>query len=305
MIALIKESIKRKFIITTFALIIFLITLSFPKEENPNQYTTISYQKGDTSPIYLLDNTSYVVRTDMYIEGYDSIEKAKYILSMLTIDDKNANYIPSFFNPIIPKGTKIISIDIQDTTIKVNFSKELLSIPEELEEKLIQCIVYSLTEIDSIDGVIIYVEGNILENYPNSQKKLPLRLTREIGVNISYQMNSLKNVAKTTIYYIAKEKDCSYYVPVTILENNEKEKIEIIIEHLKNSPNDKTNLMSYLNATTELSNYEILESQVLLSFTNLLYEGISADEIIEEVKYSIALSIKDTLNIDNVIFLNE
>ena len=127
---------------------------------------------------------------------------------------------------------------------------------------------------------------------------------RDIGVNKIYDIESVKNVTKTTMYYIAKEQDTSYFVPVTILENNDKNKVEIIIEHLKSLPNEKTNLMSYLNASTELSNYEILESQVLLSFSNLLYEGLASKDLLEEVKYSISLSIEDSLNVENVIFLN-
>ena len=69
-------------------------------------------------------------------------------------------------------------------------------------------------------------------------------------------------------------------------------------------PHEKTNLISYLNASTQLSNYEILESQVLLSFSPLLYEGLASDEILEEVKYAISLSMKDSLNVKDVIFVN-
>ena len=95
----------------------------------------------------------------------------------------------------------------------------------------------------------------------------------------------------------------NYYVPVTLLENSEKNKVEIIIERLKSMPNEKTNLMSYLNASTELTNYELLEEEIKLSFAPLLYEGLASNEILEEVKYSISLSMKDSLNIQNVIFL--
>ncbi len=301
---MIKESIKRKFIITTFALLVFLMTLSFPKNEPENSFVSVHYESDNTSPIYLLNHAEYVSRTSMHIEGESIEEEAKNILSILTIGEKYANYIPTLFEPIIPKGTKIISMDLQDTTLKINFSKELLNIPKNMEEKLIECIVYSLTEIKGVKGIIIYVDGKLLETIPNTTYKLPPLLTRNIGVNKIYDIESVKNVTKTTMYYIAKEQDTSYFVPVTILENNDKNKVEIIIEHLKSLPNEKTNLMSYLNASTELSNYEILESQVLLSFSNLLYEGLASKDLLEEVKYSISLSIEDSLNVENVIFLN-
>ena len=61
--------------------------------------------------------------------------------------------------------------------------------------------------------------------------------------------------------------------------------------------------MSYLNASTELTNYEILEKEVTLSFNDYLYEGLANEELKEEVKYSISLSMMDTLNVETVTFL--
>ncbi len=301
---MIKESIKRKFIVTSFALLVFVLTLSFPRTKESTGVTSIAYQSGSTSPIYLLDESNYVARMNMHIDGNSPIDEARNRIETLTIGSKLANYIPTLFEPILPENTKILTIDLQDTTLKINFSKELLSIPKGLEEKMLECLVYSLTEIEGVKGIILFVEGNILEKLPNSDKSLPPLLTRDIGINKTYELSSIKNVSKTTIYYIAKTNQTSYYVPVTVLENNDKDKIEIIIEHLKSLPSEKTNLMSYLNASTELSNYEILESQVLLSFSNLLYEGLAAENILEEVKYSIALSIEDSLNVESVVFLN-
>jgi len=300
----IKEHIKRKFIITTFALIIFLVTMSFPSIEEEIKNVTISYTNGDTSPIYLLDGNSYVARTSMVLAQESTLDMAKEIIAILTIGSKNSTYIPNFFEPIIPKDTKILSIDLQDKTLKINFSNEFLKIPNGLEEKMIECLTFSLTEIKGINGIMLFVDGKTLEKIPNKDAPLPPILTRNIGVNKVYNLNSLKNVSKTTIYYMAKEQDTTYYVPVTLLDNNEKSKIEVIIERLKSMPIQKTNLMSYLNASTELTNYEILEQEVLLSFSPLLYEGLASNEILEEVKYSISLSIKDTLNIEKVSFVN-
>jgi len=300
----IKEHVKRKFIITTFALIIFLVTMSFPNVEEEIKNVTISYTSGEPSSLYLLDKNSYVARTDMILTEKDTLEEAKERIEILTIGSKKSAYIPNIFEPVLPKDTKVISIGTQENVLKINFSKEFLNIPKGKEEKLMECLVFSLTEIDGINGIILFVEGTLLEKIPNSESILPPILTRDIGANKIYNLESLKNVSKTTIYYVAKDGETSYYVPVTLLDNNEKNKVEIIIERLKSMPNPKTNLMSYLNASTELSNYELLEDEVLLSFSPLLYEGLASNEILEEVKYSISLSIKDTLNIEKVSFVN-
>jgi len=301
----IKEHIKRKFIITTLAIFIFLITMSFPEVEKDIQNITISYNNTDPSPIYLLDQSSFVSRTNMILQGKDTLSIAKEMIEVLTIGNAKSEYIPSFFEPILPKDTKILSIDIQDNVLKINFSKEFLKIKQGYEEKMIECLVFSLTELDQVKGILLFVDGSLLEKIPNTETPLPPVLTRDIGVNKVYNLTSIKNVNKTTAYYLAKEKDFTYYVPVTLLDNNEKDKVEIIIERLKSMPYGKTNLMSYLNASTELTNYELLESQVLLSFSPYLYEGLMSKEIVEEVKYSISLSLQDTLHVKDVVFLEK
>jgi len=253
--------------------------------------------------ISLLDSSSFVSRTNLRVQSEETLDIAKEILEILTIGSPKSIYIPSLFEPIIPKDTKILSVDLQDQVLKVNFSKEFLKIKTGLEEKMIECIVFSLTELEDVSGVLLFVDGKKLEKVPNTNTSLPPLLTRDIGVNKIYNIDTLKNVSKTTAYYFAKQEDTTYYIPVTLLENNEKDKVEIIIERLKSMPNVNTNLMSYLNASTELSNYELKEEEVFLSFSNLLYEGIQSDEILEEVKYSISLSIMDSLNVKDVIFL--
>lgn len=302
---MIRNFAKRKIVITSFAFIIFFITLLFPntQEEAPSISTT--YLSNNTTSIFLLNRANYVSKTQIMTKQKETISKIQELISFLTIGSPNAAYIPSIFEAIIPANTKVISLDVQDKTVKINFSKEFLNIPEEYEESTIECLVYTLTDLEEIDSVILYVDGAILEHLPHSKKKLPHILNRSIGVNTIYNLEKIQNVQKTTTYYLAKEQEISYYVPVTLLENNDKDKVEIIIERLKSNPHLQTNLMSYLNASTELNSYELLEEEIRLSFNDALYEGLSSEEMKEQVEYSIALSLKDTLDIKKVSFLKE
>ena len=59
--------------------------------------------------------------------------------------------------------------------------------------------------------------------------------------------------------------------------------------------------MSFLKSNAELLNYEILENSVSLSFNNHIF-SLNENKIDEEVKYSIALSIRDSYNINQTIF---
>lgn len=302
---MIKNFAKRKVVVTTFAFVIFFITLIFPSKTGEYISTSTSYIDGKIKPIFLLNADKYVSRVQIVTKETNLISQVQELLNYLIIDNDNINYIPNSFSPVIPKETKVLSLDIQDKLVKINFSKEFLNIPIDYGEKMIQCIVYTLTELDGIEGVLILVDGNILDKFPNSNKTLPHILNRNIGVNTIYNFNQMKDVKKTTTYFLAKNNNLTYYVPVTLLENNNKQKIDIVIERLKSNPHLQTNLISYLNASLELSNYELLEEEIRLSFNDTLYEGISSDEIKEQVEYSIVLSIKDTMNVKNVILTKE
>ena len=297
---MIKNFAKRKFIITSFAFFIFFITLLFPSSEEINPISETTYISGYKTPIYLLNKENYVSRTEIVTKNSETISKIEELISFLTIDSKNNIYLPNIFKPIIPKDTKVLSLDIQDKLLKINFSKEFLNLPKDYEEKLIESLVYTFTDLDEVDGLLILVEGNLLEELPNSKKKLPHILTRDIGINTIYNIDNIRDVKKTTTYYLTVLNDITYYVPVTLLENNSKDKVEIVIERLKSNPHLETNLMSYLNASTELNSYELLEEEIKLSFNDALYEGLNKEEMKEQVEYSITLSLKDTLNIKNV-----
>ena len=110
------------------------------------------------------------------------------------------------------------------------------------------------------------------------------------------------NITKTTIYYLSKYEDYYYYVPVTKVSNENISKIEVIIRELSGSKLLNTNLISYLNSNTELLSYNETEKALLLNFNESILSDITTNNILEEVTYSINLSIKDNYDIDEVFY---
>ncbi len=297
---MIKRLALKKIIITSLSFLILLIIYFFPTTENYNITTTLTYSNPKTIPIYLVDNNNLVSRFEVIQKSEDSLELVDEIINNLTIDN-NSSHIPNNFKKIIPKNTKIINKDLNEGLLKINFTKELLNVKKDDEEKMIESIIYSLTEIKDVKKIMIFVEGENLKELPNSKKILPLTLDRSYGINKVYELESMKDVTKITTYYVSKIEGYSYFTPVTTITNTKNEKVEVIIEKLKSSPTYQTNLISYLATSAELLDYEILENSVNLSFNNEVL-SLEEDKIIEEVKYSIALSIRDTYNINETIF---
>ena len=295
---MLKKLAYKKILIIFLSFFILLIIYLFPESESQEFNTTLTYTNPKTMPIYLIDNNNLVSRFEIVQKSNDTLDMIDEVINNLTINNNDDNdYIPDNFKKIIPENTKIITKGL----LKINFTKELLNVSLENEEKMLESIIYSLTEIKDIKKIMIFVEGEQLNKLPNSKKTLPNTLDRSYGINKVYDLNSMKDVNKVTIYYISKLDNYNYYVPITSYTNTKKEKVEVIIEKLKTAPTYDTNLVSYLNASAELLKYEILENSVNFSFNN---EILSLDDnsIIEEVKYSIALSIRDTYDIYETIF---
>lgn len=299
---MLKKGIIKRITISSLALLILLITYFFPTKMEQKIPQTLSYSDIKTTSIYVLNKTLYVSRIPIKINTNETIEQAKEILSILTIKSKESEYLPTDFYGVIPVGTVIHDISLNNGILKVDFSKEFLNTTKDLERKVIEAILYSLTELKEVENVLIFIEGEQLLELPFSKEKLPPILNKDFGINKVYDIESIKDTTKTTIYYGSKTNDTFYYIPITYIDNNPQEKVEIIIEKLKTSPLYESNLVSYLHANAEMTNYEILEQEIKLSFNNYLLDDVTNGNVLEEVKYTIFLSLRDTYNIEKVEF---
>ena len=297
---MLKKNALRRICISTFSLFIVLLLCIFPNNETTYPEEIISINEL-TMPLYIKDQNGYVARTNIIKKKDNDIE---YIINLLTKGSLYENYLPVNFEPLIPENTKLLNYSLNDKVLKLNFSKEFLLVNENDEEKMIESLIYSLCELESIDKILIYVENKKLNELPNSKVKLPVSLDKSYGINKVYDIKSFKNVTKTTIYYASKTDDLTYYIPITKITNNDANAVEIIVKELKTSPIYESNLISFLNASYELKNYEIMENSVNMSFDNKMLLNLNDENITEKVKYTLSLSIRDTLGKDVSIKIN-
>lgn len=304
---MLKKISIRKIMISTLALFALLLLYIMPDSKDNNyrlETNNIEYIYDNSKEvIYTLDKNNYVARTLVNSKYENNIQdRAKNIIETLVIDGKNSNNIPNGFRSILPEGTEVLGLDLKDKVLTINFSKELLDINEEYEEKMLESIIYSLTSIEGIDKIIIKVEGKTLEKLPKTKKIINKTLDKHYGINKEYDIISPKNIDSYTIYYISKYNDNTYYVPVTKYINNENiDKIKVIINELKTSPIYEENLMSYLSKEANLIDYDLKDDKVILNFDNSIYNNRS-NNILEEVIYTISLSLENNYDIKEVIF---
>lgn len=300
---MLKKKALRKIIITTFSLIIVFAICIIPEKLNSkdnflNPKIDIEYVTNvGTNEIYLLGPNDYLVKTNVLLNEESLETTIKEIIDYLTI--KKSSKIPNGLSGIIPTNAKLNNVLVKDKIVTLDFSKELLKVSGVLEERIIEAITYSMINLDGIEGVIIKIDGNLLTELPQTKKKIPDVLTRNFGINKVFELENLENIQKVTLYYMDKISNNSYYVPVTKYINDEREKINIIIDNLASNYIYESSLISLLNQDTELINYEIENEIMTLNFNNSIFTN---NKLLEEVAYTISESVFDNYDVTSVIF---
>ena len=160
---MLKRFALKKIIIISFSFLVLLIIYFFPEKETYNINTTLTYVNPTTIPIYLVDDNNLVSRFEVIQKSNDQETLIEEIITNLTIDTKTNSHIPNNFKKIIPKNTKLLSKDLNDGLLKINFSKEFLNVSKDNEEKLIESLIFSLTEIKNVKKIMIFFEGEKLK----------------------------------------------------------------------------------------------------------------------------------------------
>ncbi len=294
---MLKKLTFNKIAISTLLLLLSFLLYNYPEEIN--QEVKVN-DNGKKINIYLIDENDFVGMTEVNSNSQNINERIEELLNALIINKSN-DKLPNGFKAIIPEGTKVLSYDLEDSLLKVNFSKEFLKVNKENEEKMMEAIIFSLTTINDIKKIMIFVEGERLLELPNSKKKLDLYLDRSYGINKVYELTSITDSKMVTVYHLTKNNDY-YYIPISYISNSNEDKVEIIINNLKSNRLNSSNLLSHLDYQVELMNYEASENAISLNFNGILLKSVYDGKLKEEVKYAIFYSLHDTLGIQDVKF---
>ena len=291
---MLKRKALKKIYLTTLVLFIMLVTITidYLKEDKNTKLIETEYVSNlKTTHIYLLNEDNYLVKLDYLLRGDTKEENIKEVLNELYVTNlKNGN-----LKGIIPSNTRINKINIDDKTAIIDFSNDLLKVNKNLEEKVIESIVYSLIELDDINDVKITINSKPLTKLEKNNKNMPITLNSSIGINKDYEINRIKDIEKVVVYYVCNIDNSNYYVPVTKFVNSRDSKVKIIIDSLKGNYFSNTNLRSYLNRNTNVD-FKLDDDILTITFDSL------NDDTLESVTYSLASSIFDSMDIKKVIF---
>ena len=230
---MLKKIITKKILVSTLCLIALFLIYLVPKE-------TIYTLKDIDQEVNYVD-PSENLKTVFLLDQDGMLGKTEYVSD---VTDENDSKVPNGFQAIMPSDTKIISSSFEDGVYKINFSSELLDVKQDLEEKVIEAIVFTATSNKNVKQVIIYIDGDILTYLPKSKTYLPGTLDRSFGINKTFDISSTENIQSVIVYFLKEYNQEEYYVPVTKYVNDTREKVKIIIDELSSNQVYQSNLMS-------------------------------------------------------------
>lgn len=300
---MIKKMTLKKLLVTSSTLLaLFLICLMPSNEVSLKQELSYVDKEVKLEDIYLLNNEDLLTMVDVKVDydEYDVESLSKQLVEYLKLDGKYINNIPGDFKPYINKDANLSSVTFTGDTLKVEFDNDIFVDNNEI--KILEGLVYTLTSIKGVNNIIIYCKGEVLTYLPKSKTVLPSMLNRNIGINKIYDITSYNDVKSVNVYYVSNHNDDYFYVPVTKYVNDKREKIDIIIDELTSSKSFNGNLMSFLDEQTKLISYSYIDDKFDLNFNEYILSDVNEESILEEVTNVINLSIKDSYDINEIIY---
>lgn len=193
--------------------------------------------------------------------------------------------------PVLPAGTEVIGITIEEGLCKIDFNENILSYNNELDEKaIVQSIVYTLTEFDSIERVQILLGGKTINKLTYGTKiKSPLERK---NINLISDLGE-ESIPVVVYYKSTVNGEESFYIPVTKGINVIKADIKSVVLALLEGAPENTGLYSEIPSGSVLNDVYVKDGVAYIDFSETI-RAIPATAIHQQsLVYEIGLTLKE------------
>ena len=199
---MLKKMITKKIIVSSLCLFALFLIYMIPKDtiytlKDIEQEVNYVNQNENLKTVFLMDQDGMLGKTEYVSDIIDENDINRQVtdaISVLIKDGVNESKVPNGFQAVISSDTKIISSSFEDGVYKINFSSELLDVKQDMEEKVIEAIVFTATSNQNVKQVIIYVDGDTLTYLPKSKTYIPATLDRNFGINKTFDITNTDNI---------------------------------------------------------------------------------------------------------------
>lgn len=128
-------------------------------EYEPQEEISDEQERKTMISLYFVNKTTRKVEPEARMLDVKTLIKDPYtvIINMLIDGPKNENH-----DNVIPEWTTLIGTSLEGDTLKINFSSEFVENHiggKEEEQKTIECLVNSLTELTEVNSIKILING--------------------------------------------------------------------------------------------------------------------------------------------------
>lgn len=193
--------------------------------------------------------------------------------------------------PVLPAGTQVLGMSINDGLAKIDFNENILAYDTEVDENaIVQSLVYTLTEFETIDKVQLLVEGNEMDKLAFGTKvKAPLE--RE-NINLSLDLGE-QDVPVVVYYKTTTNGEDSFFVPVTKGVSAIKADIKTVLTALIEGAPEGTGLYSELPVGVQLNDVYVKDGVAYIDFSKEI-ENMPNDKAHQQsMIYELGLTLRE------------
>ncbi|SEO79366.1 germination protein M [Amphibacillus marinus] len=254
--------------------------------------------------LYLLSEEGVVVPHTLALPKIETNGVAAQVLEYLVKDGPVTNLLPNGFEAVLPAGTEVLGLNIQeDGTLIIDLSEEFNNYEASKEQQIIQAMTHTLTQFDNVERIKLWVNGFEQTEMPVAGTVMAEGYSRANGINImEVDGIDLLNSEAITVYYPAQLGPNFYYVPVTQhVEVDSLNKYSSIVQTLLEGPSYGTNLLHVFNPNIELVEVSELDDGVLsIEFSEEILADVNEAYIAEEVMETLVLTLTDQPDVSAV-----
>lgn len=240
--------------------------------------------------LYYKDEIGLIVPVMRKIPWEEGIAKAaiSQLVDETAVRD-NLSSIGLF--PVLPTGTEVLEMSINDGLAKVDFNENILSYDTDTDEKaIVQSLVYTLTEFEAIDKVQILVNGKTL-NKLSFGTKVKNPMERE-NINLSLELES-EELPVIVYYKTTTNGEDSFFIPVTKGVSALKTDIKSALTALLEGAPEGTGLYSELPAGVALNDVYVKEGVAYMDFSKEI-ENIPDNKTHQQsMVYELGLTLRE------------
>lgn len=282
------------------------IVFEFSEADEPADGSVVTEEVSERDrTIYVFDHRSYVVPLTVKLPISEGV--AKQALEYMVVDGPVSSMLPDGVRAVLPAGTEIDVTVTEGGIAIVDFSPEFKYYQAEDEKGILEAITWTLTQFESVDEVVIWINGYEQKVMPVNGTPIGKSLSRKDGINIEIaEGTKIGNSSVITLYFLAQSPGATheYYVPVSRLVPRNNDLILSTVNELISGPKQGSGLLSTLTPSTQVLKAYVSGNMATIDFDEqLLSYSIDHSKAPDDALTALVLSLTESGLVDKVQFM--